>query len=116
MKLASESAAAAAGTAPVDLLLLMAASENDGPKLAELIRAGADLESKVSNGQLTYRCLANAARAHTNHKIIHLPLAQRTGWGCALSLQDPNGKTAKQIATSEEAQQLLSKPDLAYTY
>ncbi|KAK9786695.1 hypothetical protein WJX73_005454 [Symbiochloris irregularis] len=63
------------GTAPVDLLLLMAASENDAPKIAELIRAGADLESK-----------------------------------------DINGKTAGQIATSEEAQELIGKPELAYTF
>lgn len=31
----------------MDLLLLMAASENDAPKLAELIRAGAQLDVKV---------------------------------------------------------------------
>jgi len=37
----------AAGVAPVDLLLLMAASENDAPKVAELLRAGAKLDSKV---------------------------------------------------------------------
>ena len=38
----------AAGTDAVDLLLLMAASENDAPKVAELIRAGATLSVKVS--------------------------------------------------------------------
>ena len=38
----------AAGTPPVDLLLLMAASENDAPKVAELLRAGAKLEVKVT--------------------------------------------------------------------
>lgn len=31
----------------MDLLLLMAASENDAPKVAELLRAGADLSAKV---------------------------------------------------------------------
>ena len=31
----------------MDLLLLMAASENDAPKVAELLRAGAKLEVKV---------------------------------------------------------------------
>lgn len=36
------------GLAPVDLLLLMAAKENDAPKVAELIRAGADLNIKVT--------------------------------------------------------------------
>lgn len=37
----------AAGTPAVDLLLLMAASENDCPKTAELIRAGAKLDATV---------------------------------------------------------------------
>ena len=37
----------AEGLAPVDLLLLMAAQENVVPRVAELIRAGADLETKV---------------------------------------------------------------------
>ena len=31
----------------MDLLLLMAASENDAPRVAELIRAGADTNIKV---------------------------------------------------------------------
>ena len=35
------------GLAPVDLLLLMAAKENDAPKVAELLRAGAKLDVKV---------------------------------------------------------------------
>lgn len=39
----------AAGVAPADLLLLMAASENDAPKVAELLRAGADTSAKVSS-------------------------------------------------------------------
>ena len=39
--------AVAEGLAPVDLLLLMAAQENDTPRVAELIRAGADLNTKV---------------------------------------------------------------------
>lgn len=38
----------AAKTDPVDLLLLMAASENDAPKVAEVLRAGAKLEAKVA--------------------------------------------------------------------
>lgn len=37
----------AEGLAPVDLLLLMAASENDAPRVAELIRAGADINIQV---------------------------------------------------------------------
>lgn len=32
----------------MDLLLLMAASEDDAPKVAEVLRAGADLEVKAS--------------------------------------------------------------------
>lgn len=35
------------GLKPVDLLLLMAASENDAPKVAELLRAGADASIRV---------------------------------------------------------------------
>jgi hypothetical protein len=41
----------AQGLAPVDLLLLMAASENDSPKLEELVGAGADLGVKDLNGK-----------------------------------------------------------------
>ena len=37
----------AGGIEPVDLLLLMTASENDAPKTAEPLRAGADLSVKV---------------------------------------------------------------------
>lgn len=37
----------AEGLAPVDLLLLMAAQENDAPRIAELLRAGADVNTKV---------------------------------------------------------------------
>lgn len=33
-----------------------------------------------------------------------------------MPLQDVNGKTAKEIASSDEALELLGKPDLAYTY
>lgn len=40
------------GTDPVDLLLLMAASENDAPKVAELLRAGAKLEVQDYQGKL----------------------------------------------------------------
>ena len=35
------------GLAPVDLLLLMAAQENDAPRIAKLLRAGADVNTKV---------------------------------------------------------------------
>ena len=35
------------GLAPCDLLLLMASAENDAPKVAELLRAGADTGVKV---------------------------------------------------------------------
>ncbi|KAK9823898.1 hypothetical protein WJX72_006248 [[Myrmecia] bisecta] len=36
----------ASGLAPVDILLIMAAGENDTPKVAELLRAGADATVK----------------------------------------------------------------------
>ena len=39
----------AAGLAPVDILLLLASSEGDAPKVIELIAAGANLDTKVSN-------------------------------------------------------------------
>ena len=38
---------AAAGLHPADILLLWAAKENDTPKTAELLRAGADASVKV---------------------------------------------------------------------
>jgi len=39
----------AADLAPVDILLLLASSEGDAPKVFELIAAGANLDTKVSN-------------------------------------------------------------------
>lgn len=39
----------AADLAPVDILLLLASSEGDAPKVIELIAAGANLDTKVSN-------------------------------------------------------------------
>ncbi|KAK9837321.1 hypothetical protein WJX81_006094 [Elliptochloris bilobata] len=39
------------GLAPVDLLLMMAASENDAPKVAELLRAGADASTRNLDGK-----------------------------------------------------------------
>lgn len=41
----------AAETPPVDLLLLMASSENDLPKVEELLRSGADPTVKDLNGK-----------------------------------------------------------------
>jgi hypothetical protein len=41
----------ASGLEPVDLLLLMAASENDTPKIEELLSAGADVSVKDVNGK-----------------------------------------------------------------
>jgi hypothetical protein len=41
----------AQGLAPVDLLLLMAASEDDTPKIEELLGAGADVNVKDLNGK-----------------------------------------------------------------
>lgn len=41
----------AAGLEPVDLLLLMACSENDTPKVEEVLKAGADINVKDLNGK-----------------------------------------------------------------
>lgn len=41
----------AGGLEPVDLLLLMACSENDTPKVEELLKAGADTSVKDLNGR-----------------------------------------------------------------
>lgn len=38
---------------PVDILLLMAASEGDKPKIEELLRAGADYTVKDADGRST---------------------------------------------------------------
>lgn len=52
---AAAAAASAAGPSlgldPVDVLLLMAASENDLPKVEELLAAGADISVKDSNNK-----------------------------------------------------------------
>jgi len=45
----------AAGLAPVDILLLLASSEGDAAKVIELIAAGANLDTKVSN--ILMKCL-----------------------------------------------------------
>ncbi|EIE20529.1 hypothetical protein COCSUDRAFT_18502 [Coccomyxa subellipsoidea C-169] len=65
----------AQGLAPVDLLLLMAAKENDAPKVAELIRAGADINTKGTDG-----------------------------------------KTAKDLASTELVLDLLNEPETANTF
>ncbi|KAK9917712.1 hypothetical protein WJX75_007453 [Coccomyxa subellipsoidea] len=65
----------AQGLAPVDLLLLMASKENDAPKVAELIRAGADLNTKGTDG-----------------------------------------KTAKDLATTDAVMELLNEPETAKTF
>ncbi|KAK9841335.1 hypothetical protein WJX74_004077 [Apatococcus lobatus] len=39
------------GLEPVDLLLVMAAGENDAPKVGELLRAGADIKVKGPEGK-----------------------------------------------------------------
>lgn len=41
----------AAGLDPVDLLLLMACSENDAPKVEEVLSAGADINVKDLDGK-----------------------------------------------------------------
>jgi hypothetical protein len=41
----------ATGTAPVDVILLMAAKENDAPKVEELLAAGADVAVKDEQGR-----------------------------------------------------------------
>ena len=51
----------------MDLLLLMAASENDAPKVAELLRAGADASIRVRANQ------------------PHLPCERARGWQEVLS-------------------------------
>ncbi|CAL5229267.1 g12558 [Coccomyxa viridis] len=51
------------GLAPVDLLLLMAAQENDAPRVAELIRAGADLNTKGQDGKTAME-LASDPQVH----------------------------------------------------
>ena len=59
----------AEGLAPVDLLLLMAAGEDDAPRVAELIRAGADISIKVS------------IRACPGRILVRAPMeACRSGW------------------------------------
>ncbi len=70
----------AEGLAPVDLLLLMAAKENDAPKVAELIRAGADINTKVK---------LDCSRREAYHRSIalqsiwHRSVAQKSGALCA---------------------------------
>ena len=54
-----------AGLAAVDLLLLMAAGENDAPKVAEMLRAGADTTAKDVDGK-------TATELATNEQVLEL--------------------------------------------
>ena len=54
-----------AGLAAVDLLLLMAAGENDAPKVAEMLRAGADTKVKDVDGK-------TAEELATNDQVLEL--------------------------------------------
>ena len=54
-----------AGLAAVDLLLLMAAGENDAPKVAEMLRAGADTGARDVDGK-------TAAELATNEQVLEL--------------------------------------------
>lgn len=45
---------AAAGIAPVDILLLLASSEGDAPKVVELLSAGATIDIKVLSFTYVY--------------------------------------------------------------
>jgi len=54
-----------AGLAAVDLLLLMAAGENDAPKVAEMLRAGADVGVKDIEGK-------TATELATNEQVLEL--------------------------------------------
>ena len=54
-----------AGLAAVDLLLLMAAGENDAPKVAEMLRAGADIGVKDIEGK-------TATELATNEQVLEL--------------------------------------------
>lgn len=54
-----------AGLAAVDLLLLMAAGENDAPKVAEMLRSGADTSAKDVDGR-------TAEELATNEQVLEL--------------------------------------------
>ncbi|RMZ55179.1 hypothetical protein APUTEX25_005457 [Auxenochlorella protothecoides] len=51
----------AGGVEPVDLLVLLASTENDLPKLEELVAAGADLSVKVTKGAEYSQVVMNMA-------------------------------------------------------
>ncbi|KFM23421.1 hypothetical protein F751_1117 [Auxenochlorella protothecoides] len=53
----------AGGVEPVDLLVLLASTENDLPKLEELVAAGADLSVKVTKGAEYSQVITNTASA-----------------------------------------------------
>lgn len=62
---------------PVDILLLMAASEGDKPKIEELIRAGADYTVKDADGRTALD------RASDDIKDFILSFsAQKKAWLC----------------------------------
>ena len=73
------------GLAPVDLLLLMAATENDAPRVAELLRAGADINIRVrhlpQHPQPRITMLdAVLTCLKSSHWLIGILLAQELSW------------------------------------
>lgn len=89
----------------MDLLLLMAAKENDAPKVAELIRAGAELNTKV--GLTVYSDCFKKKSCQSNVIVIHFE---------NVAVQGTDGKTAKELATSDVVLDLLNEPASAYTF
>ena len=69
------------GLAPVDLLLLMAAQENDAPRIAELLRAGADVNTKVCITISDSFCEGTPAAAVSALRLR----VQHTGSNCILN-------------------------------
>ena len=104
----------------MDLLLLMAAKENDAPKVAELLRAGADLDVKVGRplALASVHCVGRFGRNRIRRgavlegrecRMLYLRCA------CA-ACQGTDGKSAPDLATSDAVQELLEEPQKAFSF
>ena len=102
------------GLAPCDLLLLMASAENDAPKVAELLRAGADTGVKVRRGQRE-RGEVFSPPAVPSFPILVLTLTPLSSFA-AFPYKDIDGKTPAELATSAVVLGMLADRQKAFSY
>jgi hypothetical protein len=93
----------------------MASQEGDAPKVAELLRAGADTGVKVrEEGRVRVR--AQAAHGHTRLSHFLTVAATPPRLITLTPGQDIDGKTAAELATNQVVLDLLANREKASTF